>query len=130
MKFGYCIFYVDSVEATLAFFEKAFHFSRRFLHESGAYGELDTGETVLAFASHEMGDANLSGDYVRTSSDGKPFGMELAFVAEDVSAAYAGALASGASPVAEPKPKPWGQIVGYVRSPDGILIELCTPVSG
>jgi lactoylglutathione lyase len=130
MKFGYCIFYVDSVEATLAFFEKAFQLSRRFLHDSGTYGELDTGETVLAFASHDMGDANLSGEYVRTSSDGMPFGMELAFVAEDVSAAYAQALACGASAVAEPKSKPWGQIVGYVRTPDGILIELCTPISG
>lgn len=130
MKFGYCIFYVDSVEATLAFFEKAFQLSRRFLHDSGTYGELDTGETVLAFASHDMGEANLSGEYVRTSPDGMPFGIELAFVAEDVSAAYAQALACGASAVAEPKPKPWGQIVGYVRTPDGILIELCTPISG
>jgi lactoylglutathione lyase len=130
MKFGYCIFYVDLVEATLAFFEKAFKFSRRFQHESGTYGELDTGETVLAFASHEMGDAKLSGDYVRTSSDGKPLGMDLSFVAEDVSAAYAEALACSASPVAEPKPKSWGQIVGYVHSPHGVLIELCTLVTG
>jgi uncharacterized glyoxalase superfamily protein PhnB len=130
MKFGYCIFYVESVEATLAFFEQAFQLERRFLHESGAYGELNTGETVLAFASHEMGGANLSGEYQKTCAAGKPFGMELAFVAEDVSVAYARAIACGASAVAEPKPKPWGQIVGYVRTPDGVLIEICTPVSG
>ncbi len=79
MKFGYCIFYVDSVEATLAFFEEAFQLQRRFLHESGAYGELNTGETVLAFASHEMGVANLAGEYLKSCPAKKPFGMELAF---------------------------------------------------
>lgn len=130
MKFGYCIFYVDSVEATLQFFEKAFHQTRRFLHESGMYGELDTGATILAFASHEMGDANINGDYKRTTSDDKPFGMELAFVVDDVPAAYSHAIACGALGTAEPKTKTWGQTVGYVRTPDGILIELCTPIGG
>lgn len=130
MKFGYCIFYVDSVEKTLKFFEDAFHQNRRFLHDSGMYGELDTGSTVLAFASHEMGDANLNGNYARTTATDKPFGMELAFVVDDVPSAYAHAVACGAIPTAEPKTKPWGQTVGYVRTPDGILIERCTPIGG
>jgi lactoylglutathione lyase len=39
----------------LAFFEKAFGLKRKFVHESGTYGELDTGETALAFAAHELG---------------------------------------------------------------------------
>ena len=59
MNFGYTIIYVPDVEASLTFIEKAFGFTRRFLHESGAYGELETGETTLAFASHQLGAMNF-----------------------------------------------------------------------
>lgn len=47
MKLGYTIVYVPDVAASLAFFEQAFGIERRFLHESGMYGELDTGATTL-----------------------------------------------------------------------------------
>ncbi|MGH8819648.1 MAG: VOC family protein, partial [Achromobacter pestifer] len=78
MKFGYTIVYVPDVAASLTFFERAFGFSRRFLHESQTYGELDTGETTLSFAAHELGDMNFSGGHVEASSSVKPLGMELA----------------------------------------------------
>jgi hypothetical protein len=26
------------------------------------------------------------------------------------------------------KQKPWGQTVGYVRDPDGFLVEICSPI--
>ncbi|WP_083994044.1 hypothetical protein [Gelidibacter algens] len=28
--------------------------------------------------------------------------------------------------IEEPKQKPWGQIVAYIRDLDGFLIEICT----
>jgi lactoylglutathione lyase len=37
MKFGYTIIYVPDVAASLQFFETAFGFSQRFLHESRDY---------------------------------------------------------------------------------------------
>ena len=54
MKFAYTLFYVTDVAASLAFFERAFGLPTRFLHESGAYGEVDTGAggTTLAFVDH------------------------------------------------------------------------------
>ena len=55
MQFGYTIVYVPNVAASLAFFEQAFGFTRRFLLESGTYGELQTGSTTLAFAEHSLG---------------------------------------------------------------------------
>jgi len=55
MKFGYTIVYVESVSETLTFYKEAFGFETRFLHESGQYGELETGETTLAFSSHSLG---------------------------------------------------------------------------
>jgi catechol 2,3-dioxygenase-like lactoylglutathione lyase family enzyme len=40
MKLDYTILYVPDVPASLAFFEQAFGLKRKFLHESGTYGEL------------------------------------------------------------------------------------------
>ena len=40
------------------------------------------------------------------------------------------AVDAGANLYAEPVEKPWGQTVAYLRDPNGILIELATPVAG
>jgi len=130
MKYGYTIIYVSSVEETLDFYKKAFGFNVKFIHESKAYGELQTGLTTLAFASHEMGDMNLDGKYLKANINENPFGIELAFVTEDVAVSYEKAVSAGALPIKEPEEKPWGQVVGYVRAVDGSIIELCTPISG
>ncbi|CAN5288174.1 hypothetical protein BH11PSE11_BH11PSE11_08090 [soil metagenome] len=128
MKFGYTIIYVPDVEASLAFFEKAFGFSRRFLHESGTYGELLTGETTLAFAALALGSAHFPNGFVAAHGSPVPLGMEVAFITDDVNAAHEVAVAAGASAVRQPETMAWGQVVSYVRCPDGTLVELCTPV--
>lgn len=130
MKLGYTIVYVPDVAASLAFFESAFGLQRKFLHESGTYGELDTGETTLSFAAHELGDMNFPGGHVRADSSLQPLGFEVALVTDNVQDAHAKAIAAGAREMAAPQQKPWGQVVSYVRCPDGILVELCTPVGG
>lgn len=129
MKFGYTIVYVPDVSASLSFFESAFGFARRFLHESGTYGELQTGETTLAFAAHELAETNFDVGHVPAHTSSKPLGIEVAFVTEDVQSAHAQALSAGAVELSPPKSKPWGQVVSYVRCPDGTLVELCSPVS-
>lgn len=128
MQFAYTIIYVPDVAASLDFFERAFGFSRKFLHESGTYGELDTGATTLAFAVHELADMNYSGGHIAAHTSPKPLGMEIAFTTDDVAAAHARALAAGATELSAPTAKPWGQVVSYVRCPDGSLVELCTPI--
>lgn len=128
MKLGYTIAYVPNVSAALTFFETAFGFKRRFLHESGDYGELETGATTLAFASHELGDSNFPTGVVRASESTRPLGMEIALVTDDVATAHSAAIAAGAIAIVEPTDKPWGQTVSYVRCPAGILVELCTPL--
>jgi catechol 2,3-dioxygenase-like lactoylglutathione lyase family enzyme len=130
MKFGYTIIYVPDVSASLSFFEKAFGFSRRFLHESGMYGELETGDTALAFAAHELGELNFPAGHVSAHNSPKPLGIEVGFVTSDVPAAHALAVTAGAVELSAPQEKPWGQVVSYVRCPDGTLVELCTPISG
>lgn len=128
MKLGYTIIYVPSVSDSLKFFALAFGLEQKFLHESGDYGELKTGETTLSFASHELGKSNFPEGYVEASESKQPFGMEIALVTEDVHAAHRAALAHGAVELSKPIQKPWGQVVSYIRAPDGTLIELCTPV--
>lgn len=130
MKFGYTIIYVPHVDASLSFIERAFGIPRRFLHESGTYGELDTGATTLAFAAHELGDMNFAGGHVHADKSPQPLGMEIALVTDDIADAHQRALTAGAMELAAPQVRPWGQTVSYVRCPDGLLVELCTPISG
>lgn len=128
MKLGYTIVYVPDVAASLDFFERAFGLRRRFFHESGTYGELETGETTLSFASHDLAVSNLPDGYVRASDSKQPLGIEIGLVTESVEQAHDQALKCGAVELSAPKSKPWGQVVSYVRAPDGCLVELCTPV--
>lgn len=129
MKLGYTIIYVPDVTASLTFFERAFDLNRKFLHESGTYGELDTGETTLSFAAHALGDMNFAGGHVHADTSTQPLGFEVALVTDDVPAAHAKAIAAGAREMAAPSQKPWGQVVSYLRCPDGTLVELCTPIA-
>ena len=129
MKFGYTIIYVPAVETSLSFFEKAFGFARRFVSEQGDYGELETGETTLAFASHNLGQTNLLKGYIHADKSVQPLGIEIALVTSDVANAHAKAILAGAGELAAPKEKPWGQVVSYVRCPDGTLVEICSPMS-
>ena len=128
MKLGYTIVYVPDVTASVEFFEKAFGLRRRFVHESG-YGEMDTGPTTLAFASHALARSNLRSGYVEASASNLPLGMEVGLVTDSVEQAFDRAVAAGAGPVTAPAAKPWGQTVAYVRCPDGTLVELCSPVA-
>ena len=128
MKFGYTIIYVPDVAASLAFFEQAFGLKTRFLHESGGYGELETGDTVLAFAALELGDMHFPDGFVAAHASIRPLGVEIALVTEDVPAAHQQASQAGAVELKAPQRMPWGQTVSYLRCPDGTLIELCSPV--
>jgi len=127
MRLGYTIFYVNSVENTLEFYEKAFGLKRKFLHEGGDYGELDTGATTLAFASFELVKSNEVGFDLFKRLE-KPTDMEIAFVSDNVEKSFSQAISAGATLVKKPTQKPWGQLVGYVRDNNGFLIEICSPI--
>jgi lactoylglutathione lyase len=127
MNLGYVIVYTPDVIAAVEFYERAFGLTRRFVAESNDYAELDTGATALAFAHDSM--AALNKLTVRPNRPGEvAAGVELALVTDDVAAAYAKALAAGATEVSAPERKPWGQTVSYVRDRDGVLVELCSPM--
>ncbi len=128
MKFGYTILYVSDVEASLSFYEKAFGFARRFITPEKDYGELESGETTIAFASLELGQSNFSQGFKPSQPSQEPFGVELALVTENIEVDFKRALEAGAVEFEPLATKPWGQQVGYVRDNNGFLIEICTPV--
>jgi lactoylglutathione lyase len=130
MKLGWTILYVKDVTRAVDFYERAFGLTRRFIAPGDAYGELDTGATTLAFASHEQAQKSLGSAFQASDPAAKPLGFEVAFVTSDVKAAYELAVAAGAVSVAAPSAKPWGQVVAYVRDPDGVLVELASPMGG
>ena len=129
MRFGYTIIYVPDVAASLEFYSRAFGLARRMLHETGAYGELDTGATTLAFAHHDVGYLQFHADHVAAHTSSKPLGMQIALLTDDVPAAHDRALNAGAMELAAPATKSWGQTVSYVRCPDGSLVQLSTAFS-
>lgn len=124
VKFGFTIAYVDDVIASIKFFERAFGMSKKFIDDSGDYGELDTGTTTLAFAKHSLGAANLPDGYINGTTSELPLGIEIALMCDDVDSTHKAALAEGAREIKAPQQKPWGQFVSYVRTPAGILLEI------
>ena len=128
IKFAYTILYVQDVEKTVTFYEKAFGFSRKFVTPENDYGELAAGETTLSFASVDFANSNLKDGFVESSLKNKPFAMEIGFATENVEATIQSALEAGATMIQDPVTKPWGQTVAYLRDLDGFLIEICTPM--
>lgn len=127
MKLGYVIHYVDDVVKTMKFYEDAFGLKRKMIHESKEYGEMKTGDTILAFASNTMADHNGFKIYPNTLKE-KPAGIEIAFIVDDVAAAHKKACIAGAVSIKQPEEKPWGQTVSYLRDINGCLVELCTKI--
>ena len=127
MKLGYTIIYVNDVLATVDFYQRAFSLNLKFLHESNQYGEMETGETILAFASEalaHMNDLQIRPNRAHEVSSG----FELAFVTNDVDEAFKIAIKEGAKLISPPAKKPWGQIVAYVSDMNGVLVEICEPM--
>jgi lactoylglutathione lyase len=127
MKLGYVLLYVDSVEAAMNFYEKAFGLSKGFLHESGQYGEMETGDTKLGFVNHQTAESH-NFKYKKITLHQDAPGIEIGLLSNDVELSFEMAVKNGAVPVSKPTKKPWGQIVSYVRDCNGFLAEICSPM--
>lgn len=126
MKLGYTLFYVDDVLKTMDFYEKAFGLKKGLMVEND-YGEMITGETKLGFVNHETASSH-GFEYEKSHLQKKSAAFEIGFVTTDVINAFQTAVNAGAIPISEPKTKPWGQIVSYVRDCNGFLVEICSPI--
>lgn len=129
IAFAYTILYVPDVEKAMLFYKDVFGFDKKFISPDGEYGELISGATTLSFAKHSLAARHLPEGYLESRMSEKPFGIEIGFTTDDVEKVFALALQHGATQVAAAKTKPWGQVVAYIRDPDGFLVEICTPMS-
>lgn len=130
LSLGYTAFFVENVPQTVAFYQAAFGIPLKYMHPSQGYAELRTGATLLAFIGEAftaeqrlLGDAKLRTN--RATAD--PIAAQLAFVSSDIGRDWSRAVQAGAKVLKSPEPKPWGQTVGYLLDPNGIIVELCTP---
>ena len=128
--FAYTIIYVPDVGRSISFYETAFGLTRRFVSDDGSYGELNSGAVTLSFASESLGESNLPAGFQRHTADALPFAYEIAVATAEVEQVVQQAIDAGGVLVAGPAVKPWGQTVAYVRDPNGVVIEICTPMGG
>jgi catechol 2,3-dioxygenase-like lactoylglutathione lyase family enzyme len=121
------VLHVADVERSLSFYEQAFGLQRRFVDDRGLYAELETGATTLALTQRDFA-AEESCATAPGGLDAPAPACELAFSIADVAAGVASAVAAGATLVRAPTTKYWGQVVAYVRDPDGHLVQIATPL--
>lgn len=129
LNYTYTILYVEDVTKSIQFYENSFGFKRIFISPENDYAELETGNTKVSFASKKLASSNLKNGFIESSLNQKVFGIELGFTTENVSEVLETAKLNGAVILEEPKQKPWGQTVAYLRDIDGFLIEICTPMN-
>lgn len=124
MKLNYVIIYVDDAVKATEFYQNAFGLKTKFIHESNLYAEMESGETVLAFAHHDMLKMNINIE----AHKGTKNCFEIAFSTEDVQKSFEIAIQNGAKELKKPEVKPWGQTVAYVQDIFGTIVEICTPM--
>jgi predicted enzyme related to lactoylglutathione lyase len=117
---------VNDVSAAIDFYVRAFGLTLRFRDDTLGFAELETGGTMLALAPHSLGEYLMPGMY-SPPEGGRPAGVEIAFLTDDVPAALARVVAAGATTLAAPKRLPWGFEVAYARAPDGTIPGLSEP---
>lgn len=127
MHLKYAILYVEDVTRSIEFYEQVFGLERTMIHESGDYGELNTGDTTLSFSSRRL--MTELGKSPGTPDPSSPT-FEIAFETHDVSAALEKARSAGATVVQEVREEVWGQTTAYVIDNNGYLVEICSPVQG
>jgi uncharacterized glyoxalase superfamily protein PhnB len=71
---------------------------------------------------------NITDRFTENKPSEAPAGIEIAFISEDVEGEFAKAVKAGVAVVREPVTKFWGQVVGYVRDLNGVIIEIGNPV--
>lgn len=125
MRLDGIVIWVSDVPATVDFYRDAFGLSVRWMRGEGDYAQLETGSVLLQFAAESA--APTTGADIRPNRAHDPVpGFQLALAADDVHVAFATAVRAGATVVAEPEVKPWGQTIAYVRDLQGVLVELAT----
>ncbi len=118
---NYVVVIVENLERSLVFYTEVLGLPLHHIAPNNKFAELDTGITHVALYTREAMSETL-GRPISPCDRDRP-GFELGFKVDDVDAAFAEAVASGAEIAVKPTTKFWGQRTAYVYDPDGHLIE-------
>jgi catechol 2,3-dioxygenase-like lactoylglutathione lyase family enzyme len=116
----YVVLIVEELDRALRFYSEVL--GLRLGHRSGEYAQFDTGSTRLALYTRRAM-TEILGISLDAPTTHAP-GFEIGFKVADVDTAFSDLVARGALPAVPPTDRAWGQRTGYVRDPDGHLIEL------
>ena len=125
-KFGYTVVYVRDVEATINWYQQVFGIGLKFINPEKTYAELLTGDTTLVFANDNFQRQNYPG-FTENKADKEPAGLNLSFITDNVGELFSKAITEGAIMIKNVETKPWGQIEGWLRDLNGILITIVSP---
>jgi len=126
LQLGYVVLIVEDLERALRFYTGLLGLPLS--HRAAGYAQLVTGPTRLALYTREAMAATLDTPLAAPAADAP--GFEIGFVVDDVDAAWSEAVERGAAPVRAPFDRFWGQRHGYLRDPDGHLVELVQNLPG
>jgi len=116
----YVVLFVADLERSLAFYTGTL--GLQIQHRAERYAQIRAGTTRLALYTRDAM-AETLGSTLEAPSVSAP-AFELGFKVADCDAAFTELVGAGATAVAAPTTRPWGQRTAYVRDPDGNLIEL------
>jgi lactoylglutathione lyase len=120
----YVVLIVEELDRALRFYTEVL--GLRLGHRSGEYAQFDTGSTRLALYTRRAM-SEILGISLGAPTAHAP-GFEIGFKVADVDTAFSDLVARGAVSAVPPTDRAWGQRTGYVRDPDGHLIELAQDV--
>jgi lactoylglutathione lyase len=120
----YVVLIVEELDRALRFYTEVL--GLRLGHRSGEYAQFDTGSTRLALYTRRAM-SEILGISLGAPTAHAP-GFEIGFKVGDVDTAFSDLVARGAVSAVPPTERAWGQRTGYVRDPDGHLIELAQDV--
>ena len=127
MKLASPVLFVADVPAVIEFYQSAFGAKQTFYDQDLQFAELQFGQGKIGISSHKAGRFMMPESY-SAADDSNPQSVELAFFVDDVGAAYRRAIDAGAESLGKPRLMEWGQEVAYVRSLEGTVIGLCSPL--
>ena len=129
MRLAFTMMYVDDVPKTADVWVKGLGLELVYLHDDEVYAELRAGEATLAFARVEFGRSHFPNGQLDDYFE-RPVGRtEIGFETDRIHEVFSCAQSAGFEVVTPPTERPWGQWIGFMRDPNGILVELSTPMS-
>jgi len=117
----YVILFVENLERSLEFYVRKVGLEVRYRAEG--YAELAVDGPKFALLERWRVREIVGSGEARGPATGAHEG-EVAFVVEDVDAAYAELRASGVAFICPPTDRPWSQRTAYFKDPDGHLVEI------